>query len=132
MTHHALAADETDLTEAQDAALAAAERAALLAVALRQPTLREQVAVVLDATAALGTPEVVFRRNHGESEADAARRLRDEVLERADAVIELLGDRLRRPWRTGAAQRGVPAAGVDVDALRDKIAARLDQVQAQR
>lgn len=65
----------------------------LIELALRQPTLREQLAIVLDLTAALGTPEVVYRRQPGESEADAAARLRAEVLDTADHVIALLDAR---------------------------------------
>lgn len=49
----------------------------------------ERVAVVLDMTAALGTPEVVYRRNHGESMADAASRLRAEVMEKARDVLRV-------------------------------------------
>lgn len=55
----------------------------------------ERVAVLLDATAALGTPEVVYRRNHGESMADAATRLRAEVMEKARDVLRVADAEIR-------------------------------------
>jgi hypothetical protein len=50
----------------------------------------ERVAVVIDATAALGTPEVIYRRLPGESTADAAVRLREEVMQMASDVVRVL------------------------------------------
>lgn len=52
----------------------------------------ERVAVVLDSTAALGTPEVLYRVNHGESVADATKRLRDEVMQTAADIVRVLDE----------------------------------------
>jgi hypothetical protein len=54
-------------------------------------TLAEKVAVIIDPTAALATPEVVYRVNHGETAAEAAERLRAEVMETARAVLVAVG-----------------------------------------
>lgn len=52
----------------------------------------ERVAVVIDHTAALGTPEVLYRVNHGESIEDATKRLRDEVMQKAADVVRVLDE----------------------------------------
>ena len=49
-----------------------------------------RVAALLDPTAAFGTPEVVYRRNHGESMQDAAERLHAEVMRRAENILRVL------------------------------------------
>lgn len=59
-------------------------------VNLKDMSLAERIAVVLDMTAALGTPEVVYRRNPGENTRDAGARLRDEVMQRAEDVLRVI------------------------------------------
>lgn len=49
----------------------------------------ERVAVTIDATAALGTPEVVYRKEPGETIAEAAARLRAEVMQMAADVLRV-------------------------------------------
>ncbi len=49
-----------------------------------------RVAVLLDPTAALGTPEVIYRRNHGESLQDASERLHAEVMRKAENILRVL------------------------------------------
>ncbi len=64
-------------------------------VNLTDMTRSERVAVVLDMTAAIGTPEVVYRRNHGESMKDAAERLKDEVMQTAHDVLRVIDHKPR-------------------------------------
>lgn len=47
----------------------------------------ERAAIVLDTTATLGTPEVIYRLSHGESVAAATARLRREVMAQAHAAL---------------------------------------------
>lgn len=54
-------------------------------------TVTEVVAVLIDPTAALGTPEVIYRREPGESIPDAAARLRTEVMQTAADIVRVLG-----------------------------------------
>lgn len=49
-----------------------------------------RVAVLLDPAAALGTPEVLYRRNFGESMQDAAERLHAEVMRKAENILRVL------------------------------------------
>lgn len=54
-------------------------------------TKTEIVAIIIDQTAALGTPEVIYRRKPGESMSDAADRLRTEVMQTASDIMRVLG-----------------------------------------
>jgi hypothetical protein len=51
----------------------------------------ERIAVVLDHTAALGTPEVVYRRELPETTIAAAARLRAEVMQKAEDILRVVG-----------------------------------------
>ena len=53
-------------------------------------SLAERIAVVLDPCAALGTPEVIYRRNLGESMREAGDRLRAEVMQQAEDVLRVI------------------------------------------
>lgn len=61
-----------------------------VAFAMRQPMLRDKIAYLIDHTAYLGTPEVIYRRRPHESTKEASNRLNIEVLETADEIIALL------------------------------------------
>lgn len=61
-------------------------------VNLKGMSLAERVAVVIDATAFLGTPEIIYRKSlPGEGPKDKWPRLRAEIMQRAQDVLRVVG-----------------------------------------
>jgi hypothetical protein len=101
-----------------------------LLVAMRQPTVREQIAAVLDPTALLGLPEIVYRRAHSESTQETAARLRAEVLAEADRLAAWLAahdEQVRAQALRDAADAWAAGAAYDWGSAAKWLRARADQ-----